>query len=797
MVVKTAFLNGPLKEEVFVSQPDGFVDSDFPNYVYRLNKALYGLKQAPRAWYDKLSSFLVDHHFTKGIVDPTLFTRRHGDEILLVQLYIDDITFGSTNPVFSNRFAKLRKDNFEMSMMGGMKFFLGLQVHQSLCRIFINQPQYTLELLKKHGMDGCNSISTLMATAKIDIDLQDIAFGTFVCARYQARPTEKHLKEVKRIFRDLKHSINMGLWYSKDSGFELIAYSDADHARCHDNCKSTSRGIQFLGDNPVSWSSKNQDYTAMSTSETEYVSLSACSAQVILMRTQLLDYGYRYTKIPMYYDPKSAIPISFNPVQHSRTKHINIRYHFIKEHVEQGTIKLYFVGTEYQLVDLFTKVLLKERKITSIGARDAGFGHGNQVNEGPQGPKIRKNIEFEINGKFLRELRNNTFSGKETKDVMEHIRRVLEIASLFNTPGDLGNDIMLRVFPLTLAETTKRWIGRTSSGTITTWDELKQIFIRRFCPPSATFKRLGEIHNFRQEGWESLYQAWERYNDLLFKYPFHNLNDYQTIKNLEEKVISLAHALAVREVTSVKSEIPTPDRSNPFKQECTMKLEPPRETPIHKVETFAKKVKKHIIEDQVNGEKLLKKLKNEPVNTTLVKVIQKTPEYTRRLQELISNKTMTGELSMVKLNAQCSAVLQNELSPKEKDPGSFVLPCIISNTTVSNALVDLGARTMSMQSPKGIVKNVLVKFHKFIFPIDFVILDIIEDYKVLIILGRPMLATAHARIDVFGGKISLEVGTEQIIFNANEGATPLTVSPVCVINDYDIIDDSGGPEDLE
>ncbi|GJY44094.1 retrovirus-related pol polyprotein from transposon TNT 1-94 [Tanacetum coccineum] len=207
MDVKTTSLNGPLKEEVFVRQSDGFVDPDFPNHVYRLKKPLYDLKQAPRAWYDKLSLFLIEHHFTKGIVDPTLFTRRHGDDILLVQIYVDDIIFGSTNQVFSNRFAKLMKDNFEMSMMGEMLFFLGLQ-------------------------------------------------------------------------------------YSKDSGFELIAYSDACHEGCNDDCKSTSGGIQFLGDKLVSWSSKKQDCTTMSTAEAEYVSLSACCAQVIWMRTQLLDYGF-------------------------------------------------------------------------------------------------------------------------------------------------------------------------------------------------------------------------------------------------------------------------------------------------------------------------------------------------------------------------------------------------------------------------------------------------------------------------------------------------------------------------
>ncbi|GKE45769.1 retrovirus-related pol polyprotein from transposon TNT 1-94 [Tanacetum coccineum] len=248
MDVKTAFLNGPLKEEVFVRQPDGFVDPDFLNHVYHLKKALYGLK---------LSSFLIEHHFTKGIVDPTLFTKRYGDDILLVQIYVDDIIFRSTKLVFAKRFKKLIKDNFEMSMISEMKFFLGLQVHQSPRGIFICQSQYTMDLLKKHGMEKCDTISTPMATTKLDADLQgtqvdntkyhsmigglmyltasrpDIAFRTFVCARYQARPTKKHLKEVKRIFQYLRQTINMGLWYSKDSGFELIAYSDTDHAGCN------------------------------------------------------------------------------------------------------------------------------------------------------------------------------------------------------------------------------------------------------------------------------------------------------------------------------------------------------------------------------------------------------------------------------------------------------------------------------------------------------------------------------------------------------------------------------------
>ncbi|GKA83309.1 retrovirus-related pol polyprotein from transposon TNT 1-94 [Tanacetum coccineum] len=172
MDVKTAFLNGLLKEEVYVAQPDGFVDPDHPDKVYRLRKALYGLKQAPRAWYDELSKFLISKGFTKGIIDPTLFTIKYGEDILLVQIYVDDIIFGSTNLKFSKRFEKLMHSRFEMSLMVEMQFFLGLQIHQSPRGIFINQAKYTLEILKKHGMEKGQSIGTPMATKpKLDADL--------------------------------------------------------------------------------------------------------------------------------------------------------------------------------------------------------------------------------------------------------------------------------------------------------------------------------------------------------------------------------------------------------------------------------------------------------------------------------------------------------------------------------------------------------------------------------------------------------------------------------------------------
>ncbi|GJU40972.1 retrovirus-related pol polyprotein from transposon TNT 1-94 [Tanacetum coccineum] len=306
MDVKTAFLNGPLEEEIYVAQPEGFVDPDHPEKVYLLRKALYGLKQAPRAWYDELSNFLMSKGFTKGTIDPTLFKIKYGEDILLVQIYVDDIIFGSTNPKYSKQFEKLMHSRFEMSLMGEMKFFLGLQIHQSPKGIFINQAKYALEILKKHNMDNCHSIGTPLATKpKLDVDLSgepvdqsdyrskigslmyltssrpDLVQAVCYCARYQARPTQKHLKEVKRIFKYLKGTINMGLWYPKDSGFELTSFLDADHARCIDTRKSTSGGIQFLGDKLVSWMLKKQNCTAMSLAEAEYVALSASCAQVM------------------------------------------------------------------------------------------------------------------------------------------------------------------------------------------------------------------------------------------------------------------------------------------------------------------------------------------------------------------------------------------------------------------------------------------------------------------------------------------------------------------------------------
>nr|GEY00378.1 retrovirus-related Pol polyprotein from transposon TNT 1-94 [Tanacetum cinerariifolium] len=225
MDIKTAFLHGSLKEDVYVCQPEGFIDADHPSHVYKLKKAQYRIKQAPRAWYNELSTFLLQNHFFKGTIDQTLFIRRFHDDILVVQVYVDDIIFGSTHSRYIQLFSDLMKSRFEMLMIGEMTFFLGLQVNQSPCGIFINQSKYVLEILRKYGMESCDP---------------------------KAKPTEKHLKEVKRIFRYLRGTINTGLWYTTDSGFELTGFLNADYTGCKDTFKSTSDGAQFLGEKLVS-----------------------------------------------------------------------------------------------------------------------------------------------------------------------------------------------------------------------------------------------------------------------------------------------------------------------------------------------------------------------------------------------------------------------------------------------------------------------------------------------------------------------------------------------------------------
>ena len=382
MDVKSAFLNGFINELVYVDQPPGFEDPRYPNHVYRLSKALYGLKQAPRAWYERLRDFLIEKGFTIGKVDTTLFTKKLDGEIFICQVYVDDIIFGSTNEAYCKEFGDLMSKEFEMSMIGELTFFLGFQVKQLKEGTFISQEKYTKDLLKRFNMDDCKPIKTPMPTnGHLDLDVggnpvdqtlyrsmigsllyltasrPDIMFSVCMCARFQADPRESHLIAVKRILRYLKHTPSIGLWYPKGANFQLVGYSDSDYAGCKVDRKSTSGGCHLLGRSLVSWSSKKQNSVALSTAEAEYIAAGACCAQILYMKQTLLDYGVVLERVPLLCDNESAVKLANNPVQHSRTKHIDIRHHFLRDHVSKKDISLEGVRTEDQLADIFTKPL--------------------------------------------------------------------------------------------------------------------------------------------------------------------------------------------------------------------------------------------------------------------------------------------------------------------------------------------------------------------------------------------------------------------------------------------------------
>ncbi|MBE2321147.1 hypothetical protein DVA67_034775, partial [Solirubrobacter sp. CPCC 204708] len=396
MDVKSAFLNGYIMEEVYVEQPPGFENHNLHNHVYKLSKALYGLKQAPRAWYERLSGFLLDNGFTRGKIDTTLFIKIKNSDMLIVQIYVDDIIFGATNDTLCNEFATCMQDEFEMSMMGELTFFLGLQIKQTQSGIFINQAKYVKDMLKKFGMENAKQSPTPMSTStkldndehgkKVDQKLYrgmigsllyltasrpDIMFSVCLCARYQANPMESHLLAVKRIFKYLIGTYDLGLFYPKHVPFIIVSYSDADFAGCKTDRKSTSGTCHFLGHALVSWFSKKQTSVSLSTTEAEYIAAGSCCAQILYMKQQLEDFKVTLDHIPIRCDNTSAINISKNPCLHSRTKHVEIRHHFIRDHVQRGDVELEFVGTDHQLADILTKPLNEDRFCTI--RRDLGM----------------------------------------------------------------------------------------------------------------------------------------------------------------------------------------------------------------------------------------------------------------------------------------------------------------------------------------------------------------------------------------------------------------------------------------
>ncbi|GJX58725.1 putative ribonuclease H-like domain-containing protein [Tanacetum coccineum] len=337
MDVKSVFLYGTIEEEVYVTQPPGFKDPNHPDKVYKVVKVLYGLHQAPRAWYETLANYLLGNGFKRGKIDHTLFIKKQKGDILLIQVYVDDIIFGSINKELSKI---LKKFNYT-------------DVKSASTLVDLEKP-----LVKDGDVDDVDvhlyrsMIGSLMYLTS---SRPDIMFEVCAYARFQVTPKTSHLLAVKRIFRYLKGKPTLGLWYSRDSPFELVAYTDSDYAGATQDRKSITRGCQFLGNRLISWQCKKQIMVATSTTEAEYVAATSCCGQVLWIQNQLLDYGYNFMNTVINIDNNSTICIIENPVQHSKTKHIEIIHHFIRDCNAKKLIQMVKIHTDYNVADLLTK----------------------------------------------------------------------------------------------------------------------------------------------------------------------------------------------------------------------------------------------------------------------------------------------------------------------------------------------------------------------------------------------------------------------------------------------------------
>ncbi|GKC17813.1 putative ribonuclease H-like domain-containing protein, partial [Tanacetum coccineum] len=365
MDVKSAFLYGTIEEEVYVCQPPSFEDPQFPDKVYKVEKALYGLHQAPRAWYETLSTYLIENGFRRGTIDKTLFIKKDKGDILLVQVYVDDIIFGSTKKSLCDEFEGLMHKRFQMSSMGELTFFLASTPMEPNKALVKDEEADSVDVHLYRSMIG--SLMYLTASRP------DITFVVCACARFQVTPKTSHLHAVKRIFRYLKGQPKLGLWYPRDSPFDLEAFSDSDYAGASLDRKSTTGGCQFLGKRLISWQCKKQTIVANSTTEAEYVAAANCCGQVLWIQNQMLDYGFNFMNTKIYIDNESTICVVKNLVFHSKTKHIEIRHHFIRDSYEKRLIQVLKIHTDHNVADLLTKGFDVSRfnyLIASIGLVD-------------------------------------------------------------------------------------------------------------------------------------------------------------------------------------------------------------------------------------------------------------------------------------------------------------------------------------------------------------------------------------------------------------------------------------------
>ena len=382
--VKSAFLHGEVDEEVFVEQPPGYVQRGKEQQVYKLRKALYGLKQAPRAWYSRIEAYFSKEGFVKCPYEHTLFIKvGGGGKILIVCLYVDDLIYTGNDECMFIKFKESMMNEFEMTDLGKMRYFLGIEVLQQVDGIFICQKRYAQEVLKRFKMENCNPVhNPIVPGTKLSKDVTgekvdstfykqivgslmyltatrpDTMFVVSLISRFMESPTEIHLAAAKRVLRYLKGTISLGILYKKGGHTELRGYSDSDYAGDLDDRKSTSGYLFMLSSGAVCWSSKKQPVVSLSTTEAEFIAAASCACQATWLRRIMKELGQaQQDSTTIFCDNSSAIKLSKNPVMHGRSKHIDVRFHFLREMTKNETVQLIHCNTQEQVADILTKPL--------------------------------------------------------------------------------------------------------------------------------------------------------------------------------------------------------------------------------------------------------------------------------------------------------------------------------------------------------------------------------------------------------------------------------------------------------
>eukprot|EP00253_Pinus_taeda_P017055 PITA_17055 len=386
MDVKFAFLNGVLKEEVYVEQPQGYEVDGQEHKVCKLKKALYGLKQAPRARYNRIDAYLIENGFHKCDGEPTLYIKENDGKIIIVVLYVHDLIFTSNDASLIADFKEVMKSEFEMTDLGFLRYFLGIEVDQSENGVFISQDKYVEAVLKRFNMQNSKAaVTPTVVGLKLtkednnkDFDPKlykskvgslmyltatrpDIMHAVSLISIFMERPKEIHWQEAKRILRYVNGTKEFCILYSSSESFMLTGYTDSDWAGIVDDRKSTSGYVFHMRSGAISWASNKQSVLALSTAEAKCVATTVGACQAVWLRRVLRDLCHAQENgTTIYCDNSSAITLSKNSVFHKKTKHIDTKFHFIRELVNNGEIFFQHCRTEDQLADILTKPLLKK-----------------------------------------------------------------------------------------------------------------------------------------------------------------------------------------------------------------------------------------------------------------------------------------------------------------------------------------------------------------------------------------------------------------------------------------------------